>query len=164
MRLKLFVAAVAMLSASLAARGDTYTFTFGSALQGTGSFALDPIAGQSSYTLSTGLRDLMATYGGANITFTDDFGPTTVTVADGEATGLYSIGYGSNLSDGLEVGNALFQGTSFSSDFTTPANHYDSDSSSITFQDTSVTPEPSSVALFGTGLLGIAGLVRERLA
>ena len=32
----------------------------------------------------------------------------------------------------------------------------------ITAPTTSVTPEPSSIALFGTGLLGVAGIVRKR--
>ena len=34
----------------------------------------------------------------------------------------------------------------------------------VTAPSTSVTPEPSSIALFGTDLLGIAGVVRKRFA
>lgn len=162
MRLLSIMAAAAMLSAALVARADTYSFSFGSTLSGSGSFTLDPVAGQISYTLTTGLSDLTATYGGANITFTDINGPTMVTTDGGQVTGLYSLAAGSDA--GLEVGYAVFDGSSFSSAFTTTTNHYEFDASSITFQDTTVTPEPSSFLLLGTGVLGLAGIMRVRFA
>ena len=44
-------------------------------------------------------------------------------------------------------------------------DHASSDTSTFTaVVETAVTPEPSSIALFGTGLLGIAGVIRKRFA
>lgn len=160
MRLRFALAAAAMLSASLAAHADsvTYTFTLPSGMgvySGVASFtepsiqttAFDVLGADISSTTSVAITEIFinptgSTCGGETVSgdncYTFDF-------ADG------SYGYASLTAQPLSLG-----------DYTTTAGYAD-----ITLDitsDVAPTPEPSGIALLGTGLLGVAGMVRRRFA
>ncbi len=188
MRFKLLVAAAALLSASLAAHADTANFDFtysstsgdvaGETATGDGSFLVSYTPGSRTGTLSafsfmdtidssvgdstflyTGLgavssSSIVLTLGGdiARATITTDrvfgtdagFGSVDFTLQDIGGTIDDSTSAGTLAPDSL-AGNTTGGGT-------------------VTLVGTAVTPEPSSFFLLGTGLLGLAGVMKRRFA
>jgi hypothetical protein len=78
-----------------------------------------------------------------------------VTYVSPAALALFGLGPGF-LPDGsvaLTLGNAKFNGTTFTADI---------GGGSVTIQ-TAAVPEPASLALFGSGIIGLAGLLRRKI-
>ena len=182
MRLTFFVAAAAMLSATLAARADTvysytgldYTFVEGSYTTNehvTGTFTLaNPIGANQMYAVVTPISFSFSD-GVQTITSSTAFASTFQAIntdADGNITQadiileqLAGVGGGAlafiDVLDGA-VGNFNDAYVPFFSEGSVNAG------GTFTTLPASVTPEPSSFALLGTGLLGVAGVMRKRFA
>ena len=178
MRLRLFAAAAVLSLMPLAAYADTvstYELDGTSGKKGIGTVTIDS-------TLGT-VTGLDITFAHAGTTFTFDGAPIT------QAYSPYIGGYQSTFSEGGDeflfdlpvsslVGYAPMDSKScatlaFTCDYL--ANVYAGPLLSADLVDTfegnlgkpaaaSVTPEPSSIALLGTGLLGVAGVLRRRRA
>lgn len=173
MRFHVVLAAFGVLSASLAARADvasdTFQGTFSSPLQGSVIDVFAPFVGGSggqiantfSYQITNNqviLTDLGATgiLSGpfTGFQFTDVSGDPMFTGLTLDASSTITGGTGTFTTDGFTfnfAGEAVTLGSTAVYDFTTAA-------------PSSVTPEPSSIALLGTGFLGLAGIVRRRRA
>jgi PEP-CTERM motif len=165
MRIQFFLAAAALLlSSSVAARADyVYTVTvndFGNTFyDGTVTFD-EPSILTSNTTIPT--TDLTLTPGSADITSLvinpsgDTCSGLTTHTATGEASCL-SIYYAT-------PPETYGYYTGFSTTIDSVGNH-DALADIVTFSiepETSVAPEPSTIALLGTGFLGFAGMLRRR--
>ncbi len=181
MRLRFLVAAVAVLSASLAARADTFNFTFGTtadAFSGSGIFTASSVsAGQY---LITGISGTTDTGNGVNRTIASLLAPGTFPtfsnggtvppndnlLFDPQANGGYfdQAGVSFKLDNGAQVN--LFHVPFDPSDAfllrTNGATVNENVAITLT-KVTAVTPEPNTIVLLSTGLLGMAGVVRRRI-
>ena len=162
MRFKLLVAA-AMLSASFAAHADSVSFTLSDPAQvgapGTTFTFVGTIAAAPGNTGDTFLNGDAFNISGTSLTLNDtgyfsNF-PTFLTPGESVTDVVFTVS--SDASSSEEVNPGSFEILGGADD-----NTYD-DLGSVNFS-AQVTPEPSSIALLGTGLLGIAGVMRKRFA
>lgn len=168
MRLLLFVTATVMMSTNVAARADTFnTFQFQLIFQhgqsATGQVTLDTTTDE--FTSLEGVYDVGT-------------GPLNGISSQGVYKGSYyfisTIAPNNYLEVFLPVTNLIgYTGSAVCSGFSNSpgcssfgyiiADAYSSEGGSLTpVLATAVTPEPSSFAFLGTGMLGIAGVVRKR--
>ena len=192
MRLKLFLPAVAMLSASFAAHASSIAVNFGGLVGDLGGTLSGSLGYDNAVAAADGYYPLqsLSIYesGGLNVgvpfpvlpsegSSGGAVSPATVNAVP-EFTGTALVGP-LNFSYYAGYGSTLFFDFSFYAQLgavgvlSNPTNNNASENFSLAPVDylttstssvVSVTPEPSSFALLGTGLLGMVGVVRRRIS
>ena len=186
MKARLFASAAALLVTSCflaphSAKADSFLFTISSpTVNGSGKLVTAPDA---SIAGAQDIQNISGTLNGVAIegTVPSDFTPTTITFAD---TFYYTFdnllhpndpsdpfdqnGLGFETVDGVQynIGTDPMRGLlyeAFNGVIQFDQQTYQGASVNFTLTQASVTPEPSSIALMGTGLLLTATLLRRRI-
>lgn len=172
------VAAAALCVFSFAAHANTFAFSYsgtdvtgvGGSSSGTGSisFGGDP----DSLTLAS-----LTSFSFTQTTFADNIGtPSTFAYTLSDLSSFSSTEVGDTLltlmfqTEEVAASNRRYSQEAFEATSLLPGGaktlspFYSSLQVGTVTQAAAVTPEPSSFALLGTGLLGIAGLIKRKLA
>jgi hypothetical protein len=171
----LALAALAIGTATVA-KADAISISGNDSYNGTTITLFGPSGvGGTSTGIFSGFADCAAcvTYPGAGDTVTinyTSFTPELIyTIVDGSHTATLTLESISAVNDNLEIiGPALINvdGTVYNGQFDlTTQQGPTTGTNKVTFSETStVTPEPASLALFGTGLLSVVGLARRKFS
>jgi PEP-CTERM motif len=172
----ILTAAIALfaLCATRSMRADTLTYDVtltpgnGSTIGGTGVITLN-----GATPAASGVTDYTVANGGLqNLTFSIDGESFNLAGAQGNALVEFTNGVLTDITFSEEIGTNPYMGDRFALHTSgVYAFYYNNEQSQSdgTFtgnlvSDVSAVPEPSSLALFGTGVLGVAGAFRRRFA
>jgi hypothetical protein len=172
-----FLVATALITASsLAARADTIStfsltnFTFTTGGSATGTVTIDTTTG-----ISPG-ADITFVLGSLDEHFTEVFAQGFIGVTheldyQDEAGDLFIIplpesslvGYAGSIVCSIDALSSRANCNRAVGDIYGPNGEYDFQSGALTFDSSTTTPEPTSLVLLGTGLLGAVGAIRRKL-
>ena len=175
------LATLVLASATLAAHADSFVFNFGGAstpLRGSGILTTGTMEAPGEYSIAS-LSGTASTLGSPTVLTSSLLTAGTFpTIANGNnfpandnvlfvTNGVGSFdGYGLSLllSNGTQINFYNPSGSTNNTFFELPSSTTYFANLPVSITPAAATPEPSSIALFATGLLGAAGAVRRRLS
>ena len=182
MRISSFVTALALVSACLAARADSFDFTFGNpsnSFSGSGVLTTGTLEAPGEYSIASVTGTAETTVNGRNLAINSILAPGTFpTPSNGgsfpanDNTLFVTNGIGSLDGDGLSfILNNGAQINLYNPQGSADDALLDQANGTIVSEDVPITitavspvPEPSTFTLLCAGLLGVAGAVKRRVA